>query len=307
MHRRLLLAASAAGAIGAAFGPAPETALDDAWKAATTVDTAWWHDRVAAVAADFVAAPAAEMRTRLGADLRVLAEMFLPESLRAPTAQLVCMYARVQTTTGDAARWMNEAITVARASQDASTLGWVYGRAALEVSHGAAHALAFEYARTAGEIADAAPSQMAQVGAFNALVGAAHASVTAGDVERATAYWQQAQYAYDHIDTDGESDFGCTLERMALNASHLLSRMGDASAEDWTAEAFGSRDDDRYRTYSGIHQALRAHAVGDPTAAGLAQAVIDAVPAEDQWASLKRMAAAAGANVQGTPTRAALA
>lgn len=308
MQRRLLLTASAAGAIGAVVGPEPELALDDAWEAATRLDTGWWRDRVAAVAADFVAAPAAEMRTRLNTDLRVLAEMFLPESLRDTTAQLVCMYARVQTNTPEATRWMNEAIAIARTAQDAPTLGWVYGRAALEVSHGAAHATAFEYARTASDIAEVSASQMAQVGAFNALVGAAHASVTAGDVDRARSFWAQAQYAYDRIDPDGEGDFGCTLERMALNASHLLSRMGDAAAEDWTAEAFGSRDDDRYRTYSGIHQALRAHAVGDPGAADLAQRVIDAVPAEDQWASLKRMAVAAGATVpKGDPTRAFLA
>lgn len=301
MQRRLLLSASAASALGAIIGPQIQVDLDSAWEAATSVDADWWHDRVAEAAADFIAAPGSEMRARLGADLDQLFKMYVPEVLRPQAAKLLCMFARSQTTTPDATRWMDRAIATAKAGDDAPTLGWIYGRAALEFSHGDRHELAFAYARTAGDIADASSSQLAQVGAFNALVGAAHAAVTAGDNDRATSYWEESQFAFDRIDTDAEGDFGCTVERMAINASHLLSRMGDAAADDWTAVAFTGPDDTQYRTYQGIHQALRAHAVGDPGSGALAQQVINAVPAADQWASLKRMAVAAGATVDSVP------
>lgn len=299
MQRRLLLSASAAGAVGALVGATvlDEDVLAQSWEAAQTVNVDWWHDHVAEIAADFVTAPATEIRTRIHLDLKALASMHHPQALRAPSAKLLCMFARVQTTTPRAAWWMGKAIADAQTAQDAATMGWVYGRAALEASHGVEYARAFTYAEAAVQIAEDSGEPLAHVGAFNALLGAAHAGVTAGQTERALHYWEQSQYAYDRIDSDGEGDFGCTLERMAINASHLLSRLGDESAEHWAAEAFGTRDDDQYRTYHGIHQALRAHAVGDPAAASMAQEVIDAVPAADRWASLKRMASAAGAHV----------
>ena len=299
MQRRLLLSASAAGAIGAVVGATvlSEDALAQSWEAAQTVNVDWWHDHVAEIAAEFVTAPATHIRTRIHLDLQTLASMHHPQALRAPSAKLLCMFARVQTDTPRAAWWMGRAIADAQTAQDAATMGWVYGRAALEVSHGVEHAKAFTYAQTAVQIAESSTDALAQVGAFNALLGAAHAGVTAGQADRARHYWEQSQYAYDRIDSDGEGDFGCTLDRMAINASHLLSRLGDESAEHWAAEAFGSRDDDQYRTYRGIHQAMRAHAVCDPAAPSMAQAVIDAVPEADRWASLKRMATAAGAQV----------
>lgn len=302
MQRRLLLTASAAGAVGAVVGPLVDMDLTRKWEAATRVNTDWWHDHVAEVAAEFVTAPAGHMRTRLYIDLDTLTDLGMPERLRSEAAKLVCMYARVQNTTTGGTYWMNEAITMAQTGPDTATLGWVYGRAALEFSHGPNYTRAFDYARTAGDIADSVRDPLAQVGAFNALLGAAHAAVTAGQADRARTYWANAQYAYDRIDTDGEGDFGCTLERMAINASHLLSRLGDASAEDWTASTFGSDDDEGYQRYREIHQALRAHAVGDPSAGAMAQAVIDAMAPEDQWASLKRMAVAAGATLPEPPT-----
>lgn len=299
MQRRLLLSASAAGAVGAIVGAAflDEDALAQTWEAAQKIDVDWWHDHVAEIAADFVTAPAAQIRARIHLDLQTLASMGHPHELRAPSAKLLCMFARVQTDTPRAAWWMREAIGHAQTTEDTATTGWVYGRAALEASHGTDHAKAFTYADAAVQIAESSTGPLAQVGAFNALLGAAHAGVTAGQTDRARHYWEQSQYAYDRIDSDGEGDFGCTLDRMAINASHLLSRLGDESAEHWAAEAFGSREDDQYRTYRGIHQALRAHAVGDPAAASMAQEVIDAVPEADRWASLKRMATAAGAQV----------
>lgn len=306
MQRRLLLAASTAGAIGAVFGPESEGALEESWAAANKIDTAWWDDRVTELAADFVAAPATEMRPRLHTELRSLAKMYLPAPLRSTAAKLACMYARIQTDTPASAYWMTEALAAAKTSDDVPTLGWVLGRAALEFSHGPRYGEVFAYVRDAEAIAEAEASQLAQVGAFNALIGAAHAAVTARDTDRAVHYWEAAQFAFDRVDTDAEGDFGCTVERMAINASHLLSRMGDAAADDWTAVAFGSGDDDRHHTYSGIHQALRAHAVGDPDSGVMAQAVLNAIPAQDQWASLKRMAVAAGAP-ETAPLRAKLA
>lgn len=299
MQRRLLLTASAAGAVGAVVGAVAidEAALAETWEAAQRVDIDWWHDHVAEIAADFVTAPAAEVRTRIHLDLETLASMHHPQALREPSAKLLCMFARVQVDTPRAAWWMGKAIADAESADDRATRGWVYGRAALEASHGADYQKAFTYAEAAVQIAEDSTDPLAQVGAFNALLGAAHAGVTAGQRDRAVHYWEQSQYAYDRIDSDGEGDFGCTLERMAINASHLLSRLGDEGAEHWADEAFGSSAEGKYQTFRGIHQALRAHAVGDPAASAMAQAVIDAVPEEDRWASLKRMASAAGAQV----------
>lgn len=294
MRRRLIFTAAAAGLTGTFI---PENAFADAIHNAVRPDVDTWDTRLAALGEDNMRLGSALMRPAIETALGEIMSTPHTGKLATHTAQLLMLFARTEDDPLSAVTQYEAATEAATDTGDATTMAWVYGRAALAAGgeETTAH-LTPGYAERAIAIGRS-NNQLSAIGVYLAHAALARNWANLGNVDHALSACEDAQRAYDHVDPDADgSEYTYADWRHALTMSYPLSLIGHSSAETWATEAYQMGATGRFTTHLQLHEAIRRHREGDPSSADAARAAMEAATGDQTTLILRTMATQAGAH-----------
>ncbi|MBF6221375.1 helix-turn-helix transcriptional regulator [Nocardia abscessus] len=226
-----------------------------------------WTARMEQHAADCMTVGAAEMQSRIAADLIVLRPQLLSRQMWAIAARLMVLHGAPLSDVADGqatARWYRAAVTAADRSDDTATQVWVRGRSALNMAHPTAALSACEELAAAGSQI----SQASTVGRLMSLISLANVHALNGDESAARTALDDAQRVFDSVGTtDDVSDWAMPEWRMNVDISLVLARLGDQTADRAQQEAERTMPGRfaRYATHLEMHRGLALAKSGDRT------------------------------------------
>ncbi|MFJ9370526.1 helix-turn-helix domain-containing protein [Nocardia sp. NPDC101769] len=263
ISRRTLLGGLAAGAVVPSVVTDAVRRMFEEETTPLAVDA--WAERMEIHAADCLTVSAAEMQTRIAADLIAIRPQLTDRRMWAIASRLMVLHGAPLADVADAsacAGWYRAAVDAADRSVDVSTRVWVRGRSALNMAHpSAALAACRQLAAEAAEITDTAT-----VGQLMALVSLANVAALQGNPASARAYLDRARRVFDAVGTTEEaSDYTMPEWRMYVDTSLVLARLGDHHADRIQAEATAAMPAKfaRYATHLEIHRGLAFAKSGD--------------------------------------------
>lgn len=250
-----------------------------------------WEAKVAEYGRDYMVQGAAEIQTRLAADLLVLQQQVEDPHSWAVAAKLATLYAKTfpGSDGAKAVTWYRYAATFADRSEDDQVRVWVRGRAAIALGYeGAALGVANTLSQQALAV-DERPS----LGVVNALMGRAHVAALGGDHDHARLLVDDGRRAFDTAGSDdAPSDYAVPWWRFNVFTSLLAARMGDERLADQAQDEAGRSLPEslpRFRTHLEMHRGLMLARQGDPTGVGFAQAALDRLPPEKHSLTLRML------------------
>lgn len=234
------------------------------------------------------------IRDRLVVDMLGIQQHLTTSWAWSTAAILAVLYAKTLPF-GDhdtAVGWYQRSAALADRSGDDPTRVWVRGRAAVALAYeGSDIAVADTLAQQALAISSA-PS----TGRLTALLGAAHVAARRGDADTAGRLREDAARVFDRIGVDDTvTDYTVPYWRHSIWVSGAAARTGDqraATAAQESARAAIPAGYDRFHAHLDMHHGLMLAKAGDKRAGvGHATAALNALPAPQRSATLRRLAA----------------
>nr|WP_162272732.1 helix-turn-helix transcriptional regulator [Nocardia lijiangensis] len=290
ISRRTLLGGLAAGAV---VPSAVTDAVRRMFEEETTpIGLDSWVERMERHATDALTVGAAEMQTRIAADLINIRPQLANPQMWAIASRLMVLHGAPLADVADAtatARWYQAAVDAADRSDDTTTQVWVRGRSALSMAHpSTALSTCQQLAAEAAKM-----SETATVGRLMALVSLANAYALNSNAPAARASMDQARRVFDAVGTTSEaSDYTMPEWRMHVDTSLVLARLGDHHADHVQQEALRTMPAKfaRFATHLEIHRGLAFTKSGDRVE-GIAHArkALAQLPADRHSVALRRL------------------
>ncbi|WP_018351439.1 helix-turn-helix domain-containing protein [Longispora albida] len=268
VYRRELLTGAAGAVVPLALSSHILKSFQEPGTAQTSLDD--WRGKAAAYGREYMRVPAAELQTRLAADLIDLQRQSESPALWGVAAYLLNTYGKTMPGSERALGWYGAALSASDRSGDTAVRVWTRGRVALQLGYeGSDPAQARVLARQALALSDK-PS----TGKINAHTAIAHAAALDGNTAECEEQLTLAWRTFDKVnDSEQISDHAIPGWRIATSASLAYARLGSGKTIRAGQTAAETRPGElpRFGVHTDLHAALMMVKAGD-RAGGVAHA-----------------------------------